>query len=262
MSTTVEIDGVTLVPIREAALRVKYSHDYVSRLAREGKIVASQVGRKWFVDPVSLKNFSAEAEVLETVRKEELRQERKRELMAKEALALLDQQVAARATKQRFDAYAVTAAAVCLGLLVGVGVYTVNEFTGNKFVGSTFSAPAALSGHEVATVAGDGESPFRIIDEPKDVLVTTIVETPVFAEVSEVRPMMDKETGSGIVLFAEGEIVDEESVAAMFSDPVEVTFDGEQAGTVLYENEDGEVSEYPFIRIPASHDKEVTEGAE
>jgi hypothetical protein len=258
MSTTVEIDGVTLVPIREAALRVKYSHDYVSRLAREGKIIASQVGRKWFVDPVSLKNFSAEAEVLETVRKEELRQERKRELMAKEALALLDEQVTARASKQRFDAYAVTAAAVCLGLLVGVGVYTATEFTGSSLIRSTVSAPAALPGHEVATVTAVDESPFRIIDEPKDVLVTTIMETAVFTDKAEVVPMTDDRIGSGIVLFTEGKVTSEESVAAMFSDPVEVEFVGENNGTVTYSHGDGEVSEYPFVLIPEEGEVDVT----
>jgi len=45
---------------RDAAALVSYSPDYVSRLAREGKILAEQRGRDWYVDIDSLKLFVLE----------------------------------------------------------------------------------------------------------------------------------------------------------------------------------------------------------
>lgn len=39
------------------ANKVSYSRDYITRLAREGKILATHVGRQWFVDLDSLNNY-------------------------------------------------------------------------------------------------------------------------------------------------------------------------------------------------------------
>jgi hypothetical protein len=261
MSTAVEINGVTLVPIKEAASRVKYSHDYVSRLAREGKIVASQIGRKWFVDPVSLETFSAEASMLEEVRKEELRQERKRELMAKEALATLGAHMDSKASRYHFDAMAVTAAVVCLGLFVGATLYTTSNAL-RLSDGTAKGVSAVVSLEKEASLAVGDPSPFRVIAEPTDVLVTSIVEEPISTVTAKVVPLDAAELEAGIVLFTPGETVDEETVAAMFSDPVEVEFTGETGGVVSYDRGDGEVAEYPFIRIPANDTEEVPNGTE
>jgi hypothetical protein len=84
------------------------------------------------------------------------------------------------------------------------------------------------------------------------------METAVFTDKAEVVPMTDDRIGSGIVLFTEGKVTSEESVAAMFSDPVEVEFVGENNGTVTYSHGDGEVSEYPFVLIPEEGEVDVT----
>ena len=44
MATSIKINGVTLMPIKDAASSISYSRDYVARLAREGKIVAELAG--------------------------------------------------------------------------------------------------------------------------------------------------------------------------------------------------------------------------
>lgn len=61
---------------RDAAARVGYTGDYVTRLAREGKIDARKEGRAWVVDIDSLKLFTLQAEAEKRARGEELREER------------------------------------------------------------------------------------------------------------------------------------------------------------------------------------------
>ncbi len=250
MSTAVEINGNTLVPIKEAALRVKYSRDYVSRLAREGKIVASQVGRQWFVDLASLERFALEASSLEAVRKEELRLERKRELMAKESLATLDVVVRERSRRHRFNAVAMSATVACLGLMVGVGVYATKNF---------LSAPTIVETSAVRAVAlnmATEESPFKVIAEPTEILVTSITAVPTTAEGAIVEPLT-ADHAEGIFLLTNSSLSDEDSVSALFSDPVEVNFSDDREGVVSYDRGDGVVTEYPFVRIPTAVEGEV-----
>lgn len=249
MSTAVEMNGLSLIPIRDAAVRVSYSRDYVARLAREGKIVASQIGRQWFVDPVSLEKFSAEASALEEVRRQELRAERKRELMAKESLSVLDEVVARKMDKQRFDALAVTFAVICLGLFTGVGVYTAANIPGSPFADLSRSlavvsvplrtevpsAPVA----EVLLPAAEGEH--------STLLLSTTVEQPVFVAESETERM---EGAAGVLVLAPGsEVPNEAAVAELFSDVVSVEFINEHSGTISYDAGE-EMKVYPFVRVP------------
>ena len=106
MSTTIKINGVTLVPIKDAATQISYTRDYVARLAREGKIVATQVGRQWFVDLTSLQNFSEEASAQEAARKLALRLERKLELHAKEEFLNFEKKLQAKSHTHRAGALA------------------------------------------------------------------------------------------------------------------------------------------------------------
>ncbi len=257
MSKEVKINGLTLVPIKDALDVVSYSKDYIARLAREGKIVGSQIGRQWFVDVVSLKNFSAEAVVLEDVRKQELSAERKRELIAKECLSLLDEVVVKKARAQRFDAIVVTCSTVCIGLLVGVGLYTATLIPETKLAGLASSLGLSTdSAVEVAAVVSPDASPFRVIDKPKDtLLLTTITERPVFETESEMRKLAS--LGEGILLLPTGsERMKTGDVANLFSDEVTVTYSEDNQGVISYDKSNGEVINYPFVAVPRVNDKE------
>ncbi len=254
MSTAVEIDGVNLVSIKEAASTVSYSRDYVARLAREGKIVASQIGRQWYVDVDSLRKFSAEVAVLEEARKEELRAERKRELMAKEALTALDVRLTKRTRTQRLDATAVAVAVLLLGFFAGAGLYTVSLLPHAKLALLSESLPVATTGKsalEVTAPSSDSGSPFRVMTEPTEtLLLTTVTERPVFTTEAEVVPM---EGGlEGILLFAnEGAVRDAATVEQFFADPVEVEFTSERSGVITLSGEAGEATlTYPFVTLP------------
>lgn len=248
MSATIEINGTTLVPIKDAAALVSYSRDYVSRLAREGKIVASQIGRQWFVDMESLRNFSSDAELQEETRKQELRQERKRELHAKEEFIILEKKVQEKIKSHRINAVAVTMSALCLGLTVGVCVYTL----------WLFQAPFSLPSNSFALVTSNlvGESAsvstptLPMASTPHQTMqLTTVMEQPIFVDEAETRALS---AGSeGILVFNKtGKVKSEKDVAELFSDDVVVEFSADNSGVIFYNQGEDGIKEYPFVSVP------------
>lgn len=251
MTAGVEINGVTLVPIKEAAVAVSYSRDYVSRLAREGKIVASQIGRQWFVDLDSLVTFSKSAELQDEARREVLRVERKSELKTKEALDVLESFTFEKVRSQHFDAVGVSFAALCLGFVVGISLYASSQFSNspvfalvsewtnlaNSLVPETTNYPASVS-ESLATVT-----------EPKEtLLLTSVVERPIFITEADTRSL--EASAAGVLVFAPGELASVEAVGSLFSDDVTVTFTENNSGVIQYEQSTGEVVAYPFVSVP------------
>lgn len=82
MSNVLTINGKKYIQSNQLAREFGYTTDYIGRLAREEKILATQVGRQWFVEPESLRVFSHQAQIEKEIRKEELRQRRKIEHLA------------------------------------------------------------------------------------------------------------------------------------------------------------------------------------
>jgi hypothetical protein len=76
MSVSVPNNSINFLSSKEAGARSGYTSDYISRLAREGKVIAKRVGIQWFVEAASLENFLTEAERTREERKEVLRRER------------------------------------------------------------------------------------------------------------------------------------------------------------------------------------------
>jgi hypothetical protein len=62
--TSVSFDGRTFVSAARAAKLTGYHQDYVSQLAREGKILARQVAGKWYVDQEGIQEHKAEKDSL------------------------------------------------------------------------------------------------------------------------------------------------------------------------------------------------------
>jgi hypothetical protein len=77
MSQTLRINGKEYVPSNILAEENGYTSDYIGRLAREEKILATLIGRQWFVEPESLKSYLHQVAVEKEIRKEELRRQRK-----------------------------------------------------------------------------------------------------------------------------------------------------------------------------------------
>ena len=74
------------IPVRDAADLVSYTGDYISKLAREGKVDGERRGRNWFVDPESLKLFSLKAEADKRKRSELIAAQRRVERKEKKVI--------------------------------------------------------------------------------------------------------------------------------------------------------------------------------
>ena len=84
MIPDLQLGSSQLLPVKEAAEFMACSRDYVTRLARENKITATQINRQWLIDMDSLKNFFAFSQYEMAVRKKHLREIRKKELLVKQ----------------------------------------------------------------------------------------------------------------------------------------------------------------------------------
>ena len=115
MTQSLRINQKEYLPSTVLSKQFGYSSDYISKLAREEKILASQIGRQWFVEPESLRTFSLQAEFEKKIRKEKLRQERKIE-RTKKTISLKPQPVQSAFD---FDIFAQTVLVLICGFFVG-----------------------------------------------------------------------------------------------------------------------------------------------
>lgn len=67
------------IPARDAALHARLHPDYIARLARQSKIKAKRVGRKWYVEKSALDVFLKDHTEGKEARREQLREKHKRE---------------------------------------------------------------------------------------------------------------------------------------------------------------------------------------
>ena len=74
MSELLSINGINFISASDAGKICKYTSDYITKLAREGKIEAKRMGRQWYVSPESLEAFVQRSQTLKKVRSAEIRQ--------------------------------------------------------------------------------------------------------------------------------------------------------------------------------------------
>jgi len=77
MSQSFTVNGKEYLQSNVLASSFGYTSDYIGKLAREEKIIGTQVGRQWFIEPESFKFFLHKSQVEKELRKVELRQLRK-----------------------------------------------------------------------------------------------------------------------------------------------------------------------------------------
>jgi hypothetical protein len=255
MSTQLEINGVSFFPIKDAAKVVSYSRDYVAKLAREEKIVASQIGRQWYVDILSLKNFAQAAELEQEVRKSKLSDQRKREQSLKAEVQTIRKEVIRKTAKARREARVIASLVLCLGILSGVGFYTAEEFSAVV----AFDTNSVKTENVVASVPAvpviEDTTVQAVVEPMPTALYTNVVEQPLFVDESEVRSLSVGNT-EGILLLAKDTTVrDANSVAGLFSDEVEVSFVEGGTGIVTYTDATGKKVERVFVSVPTNAER-------
>lgn len=242
MSSALEIDGRSLSPIREAAQSTTYSRDYITRLAREGKITASYVGRQWFIDVDSLKRYAEHVALEQEVRKEQLRAERKRERQLRAAAEQQHTLHLARVQAVPTRAIAATAAVLCFGLLVGVSTYHVVT----PLLSGAIATSESLPSSQTAALAPRAEAVPAVTPVGDQ---TAAAPLPTVASAAQ-RPLGDAAAGVFLLPATGGEV----DVPALFSDVVEVRRAPNGTAMVVPVDAAGEQigREVPFVVVPVT----------
>ncbi len=245
------------VTARAAAERVGYSSDYVSRLAREGKVRAKREGRNWEVDLDSVKLFTLEIEAEKRRRQETLKQERRQERILSSYSRPVASSVIAFSSRRNAWMESVVVF-VCLLFFVFLGTVAVRSEVGSdgllagvQDVQSDFQQAFVFSGisdfgnwlwlirnEQVAVVGVGGASELSVTVETNSNV--SIRKAPQVANNQEVN----------ILEPADGEI-DSEYIAEVFSDEVIVEFVTQRQGTVTPQFRSTVLEKYPFRLVKA-----------
>ncbi len=190
-----------MILAKDAAKMVGYSTDYVTKLAREGRVLGELRARQWFVDLESVKLFSLHKAAEQRRRQEELRQARLTEL-ARTQVSTLDAISSAEIRQRQPVALALSVVALlCLLVTAKLGF--------SMYVGQVDS---------VALLGGVSDVFDRL-----QVVVPEWLTHQSRSDTVEAVSVEAPDAHAGIVLsqeaFSEEEL---EKITQSFSDPVEV----------------------------------------
>lgn len=263
MSVSVHLNGIIYLSSKEAGRLSGYTSDYVSRLAREGKVAATRVGTQWFVEPKSLDGFLQNAEKAKEERKNILRDERLKErhnseaevhseLIQKKSLSGFistssPSQTLASVNAQFDNSHAHRTA--LLALTSGIAVACL-------FVILPASPRPVVSGASLGNISVsvvEGISEFAAASFKSFFAFFTAPTTPL-ATIEPAQVNAEPRTQNGIVVLppsATSSAIAE--VKDSFSDMVDVKLDSSGvSGTITPVFSDGKGDEYRFVMVPIS----------
>ena len=233
MSSTVEINGKKLHSIKEAAQSSPYSRDYITRLAREGKIIASNINRQWFIAVDSLQSY-AEASAFESeIRKKQLSAERKQERQLRQATEQQKERRHARARTLHVRSVVAACAVLGIGLASGSATYQLLLPVSENSATQTAQLPAAEN-------------------TPDDNLAADS-DTEAAAEAKRVSVQSLGEVEAGVLLLPNAST----TVEALFSDPVQVERRPDGTDVVRRVDRAGQPigNEVPYVWVPVEDNR-------
>jgi excisionase family DNA binding protein len=244
MLSFIEIDGKKYHGVSQVATEVGYSRDYISKLARDKKIIASQVGRQWYVDLESLKAYIDQITLESKNRQQQLSEERRLERLA---AARRRREAARRKVVKNFSRAALHGMVVS-ALVFGVGFgYVLSGAidTHNKLAAGESVSPLLA---QLATalqkfpIAIDTE----VVPAPPQVAVQ-------FAETGMSLATLDT-ASNGVLLLPHQNGATSTDPTELFSDKVEIVTDESGQTYVARVKEDGEVKgRIPYVVVPVNH---------
>jgi excisionase family DNA binding protein len=249
MDESLEISGSTYHTIKAAAEQFSYSRDYITRLAREQKIAAVNIGRRWFVELDSLRQYVEQTSYEQEVRKRQLSEERKRELLLR---SVREQQHTMRLEQVRTFSWRATSFAM-LTLMVGIGAGLVGYQalqSGEYFSGLSVRVPSTQPSSIAAApgaVAVEASIQEAFVDAGK------VVESKVSSvPAATIEPLSDAEMG--ILLLPQDTTTT--TVGAFFSDDVVLRQGLGGVFEVVRVNAAGEVvgQPIPFVSVPVKNE--------
>ena len=234
MIPDLQLGSSQLLPVKEAAEFMACSRDYVTRLARENKITATQINRQWLIDMDSLKNFFAFSQYEMAVRKKHLREIRKKELLVKQEFS-----EKINSLKINQDQIGTKTAVVSLTLLLcGIGTGLLLKFT-NIYISFDRVAVLAqipqgivtnffhtLTGENKIVVYDEWVSNFGLMERTDKLLMS-----------------------NGIIIFPANVSPDQNEIGNLFSDNTVIEVTGINTGLVRADGFQNGRS-IPFVKIP------------
>ncbi len=251
-NTTVS-EGKQMLPTREAAKRVGFSSDYVSRLVREGRVHGSKIGGAWFVDEGSLRACVEGIELEKQVRAKLLKEERYREQLVRDSLSA--QLVGA--FQQRISAVGQTVSVLALSMVLAIIVHVaiVHQLVPYGFALTAFSVPSLTTNTADTMVASGNRGGVSSVRK------TVLVDPASVAEVgAENSTLADVARGPLALIGVATSSPDTVSyLQSLFSDPVHITLseDGVRGVVVpqLTDGRDGDAVD--VLLIPNSSDSKL-----
>jgi hypothetical protein len=243
MAASIDINGKKLLPIKEVILQVDYSRDYITRLAREKKIVATQIGRMWYVDLDSLKNYQNVTQAEQDIKKRQLSDKRKRDLAFQEAKAAKQAAVRNR-VKSKTRAVVALASFVAIG--VGVGVML------ESYVATNFALFPQVANVKTVVLEEATEQPINLAD------FAAAARNEVVPEFAPHVTHRDLNSPEGLLLLPlTASSATNTAVTEYFSDPVTLVEEADGSTAVLRLDADGNPvgGEVPFVIVPINTDK-------
>lgn len=230
MANVLEIDRKKMHSIKLAAAESGYSRDHITKLAREQKIVAVQVGRSWYVDLDSLLQYAHVTQLEQQVKQKHLSESRRIERDVADSLAKRHT-TRARAHAKQVRRVKVTSAtaAVLFAFMVSALGYFGSDLT-SLAKQQIASAPSGITDPVISSTTNTFQSDQAFIDGS--------VEVSYFAS--------DREA---IILLPE---MEDASTTTMFSDPVEVVVDETGVSEVRLI---GDATGIPSVVVPISERK-------
>jgi excisionase family DNA binding protein len=236
MASHLEVHGTTYLSTREAAQQAGLSHDYIARLARESRIVATQSGRRWFVDPVSLNRFIEANEIEKRARAAVLRTERQAEQAAHAKLHEFYDKALPAVLRSGAAVYAFLV--VLLGLSFGLGIFTtVQSSAVQTMVATAFTSGAAIKS-SVTDVQPEAPTQSRVVYE------TTIAPNTILRDRDEKRPM--------ILLGSQATSSQRAYLESLFSDEVTVQYLADGRGRIVPQVQGADAAQQgvEFLLVP------------
>ena len=254
MAIAVKIQNSDYIPAGEAGRMFGYTADYVTRLAREGKVAAQRLGKQWLVNADSLASFVASSSKNKELRSDRIRRERqlervqfqKKVIRAKALPSPYVPVFVSDSIELRVQALLMSFFALFAGGFLGIFLYTTPlERTADAVValGAIDSAvvleSATDAAEHVAAVATTIDSFFS---HTHDALRSLAIGVYMFAHMSsresasltyEGTPAVDLRGGAApvsegmVVLPGDASRAEIESVKTSFSDEVVVTPEGD-----------------------------------
>lgn len=236
--SSIDINGKKLLPIKEAISIVDYSRDYLTRLAREKKIVATQIGRMWYVDIDSINNYQEVSLAEQEIKKRQLSDQRKNDLAIKE-IKIRNQRVARKRAQKKTPAII----GMCLVVALGVGMGMVLESQTN----SNFAGLAQLANVKTVALETENESVADVSDYVSSARQEII---PTFSPNVSHKDLTSQEGLLLLPVNASGTV----EAQGYFSDPVTIIHDAEGNSAVMRLNADGVPvgGEIPFVIVPVN----------